>query len=151
MESYIRHILTDPMLSSGCHRDVLRRVPSSTMRRKSSSCGLDRPYWCGPCPLPWVPRVRPPTNPSIWVLSNTKNNHYRIFCCVLKSTRATGDPHSVTLDEQRCLLWHLPHNTRKAIYKLIGNLINLPPDYIRRGLGAPDQHLQTFRQHCIDN
>jgi hypothetical protein len=142
----------------------LRRAPSSTMRRKSSSCGLDRPCWCGPCPLPWVPGVRAPqtprfgcsriqrtTNAERRALIASSSIHHCIFSCVLKSTRATGDPHSVTLDEQRCLLWHLPHNTRKAIYKLIGNLINLPLDYIRRGLGAPDQHLQTFRQHCIDN
>jgi hypothetical protein len=35
-------------------------MPSGVCR-KPSSCGLDHPYWRGPCVLPWVPRVRPPT------------------------------------------------------------------------------------------
>ena len=29
--------------------------------RKPWSYGLDLTWWCGPCPLPWVPGVIPPT------------------------------------------------------------------------------------------
>jgi hypothetical protein len=55
-----RHILRDLAPSSGYRLDYLRCASSNAMRRMSSSCGLDHPCWCGPCPALWVLGVVPP-------------------------------------------------------------------------------------------
>jgi hypothetical protein len=57
----IYSIRLDLSLSSRYLLEALRCTPISVVRRKSWSCGLDRPWLCGPCPLPWVPRVIPST------------------------------------------------------------------------------------------
>ena len=59
MEYYIRHILTDSMLSPGCRRDALHHALSYVVSRKPCSCGLDHPMQCGPCSPPWVLGVKP--------------------------------------------------------------------------------------------
>jgi hypothetical protein len=61
IESNIRHILKDLAPSLGYCLDYLWCAPSSVVLCKSSSGGLGRPWWCGPCIAPWVPGVVPPT------------------------------------------------------------------------------------------
>jgi len=54
-------VQTDLSLSSRYLLEALRCTPTSAMRRKSWCRGLDRPWWCDPCPLPWIPGVITPT------------------------------------------------------------------------------------------
>ena len=57
----IYHIRTDLPSSPRCLLIALWCMQTRTRHHRPLSYGLDLPWWCGPCPLLWAPRVIPPT------------------------------------------------------------------------------------------
>jgi hypothetical protein len=77
------------------------------MRRKSSSCGLDRPWWCKPCLVPWVPRVGPPTPSQTLVVTKEP-------CSLIN-----GVPLSSLVPEEKSRNLRNALGTREVIYWLL--------------------------------
>ena len=63
----IYHIWKDLPSSIRCLLIPLRCTPIRAEHHRSWSYGLNLPWWCGPCLLPWVLGVIPPTDTSLRV------------------------------------------------------------------------------------
>jgi len=55
------------------------------MRRKSWCRGLDRPWPCSPCPLPWVPRVILPTVSHLEEKQSESRDGNHLWVCFMAS------------------------------------------------------------------